>query len=367
MKNIILSISALLLLLGCNKEKSGFTATIDGVVDSTNVYISKLGKNNQPVSLDTVQVIQGGFHFDMEQDEPQQITVIRIDGVPKNLFFVYENEPMNASLYKDSLRSSEVVGGKHNKLLMTYMDTLKSNAMKMREIQIKSREAILDKDNETLLLMKQEEKKLQESDLAFRKKIALNSNSIVGALSLSDLINNKKLNNEEIKSIYDSFSDEVKDHTFGRTINETIAKMTKTDVGATALPFEAPTPEGEMLSLDKAMGKLTLIDFWASWCKPCRMENPNVVSVYNEYKDKGFNIISVSLDKNKSSWERAIEQDNMDWYHVSNLKYWSEPIAKDWGVRSIPATFLIDEKGIILAKNLRGSALRKKVDEFLSN
>jgi len=131
------------------------------------------------------------------------------------------------------------------------------------------------------------------------------------------------------------------------------------------MSFEAPTPEGEMLSLEDAMGKLTLIDFWASWCRPCRMENPNVVSVYNDYKDKGFNIISVSLDKTKKSWEKAIADDNMNWYHVSNLKYWQEPVAVEWGVRSIPATYLIDENGIIVAKNLRGSALRKKVDEIL--
>jgi thiol-disulfide isomerase/thioredoxin len=366
MKNIIFTLFATVILVSCNKDETGFTASIDGVADSTNVYVSKLGKNNQPVPLDTVQVMQGSFSFNMPQEEPQQINMIKIDGVAGNLFFVYEKEPIKATLYKDSLRSSIVTGGKHNKLLMSYMDTLKSNAMKMRDIQLEMRTAMSEQDREKYMSLRDEQKELEEKDLEFRKEVATeNKNSIIAALSLSDLMGGKKIPNTEIKDIYDSFSNEVKDHTLGRLINENIAKMSKTDIGAVAMPFEAPTPEGDRLSLEDAMGKLTLIDFWASWCKPCRMENPNVVSVYNDYKDKGFNIISVSLDKNKSSWEKAIVDDNMDWYHVSNLKYWSEPIAVDWGVRSIPATFLIDEKGVIVAKNLRGAALRQKVDEIL--
>jgi peroxiredoxin len=367
MKNIIFTLFVIVFVISCNKNETGFSATIDGVKDSTNVYVSKLGKNNQPVPLDTVQVMEGKFKFDMPQEEPQQINMIKIDGVASNLFFVYEKEPITAKLYKDSLRSSKIVGGEHNKLLMTYMDSLKSNALKMRNIQIEMRSAMSEQDREQYMSLRDEQKDLEEKDLEFRKKVATeNTNSIIAALSLSDLMGSKKLPNTEVKAIYDSFSNEVKDHTLGRLINENIAKMSKTDIGAKAMSFEAPTPDGDMLSLEDAMGKLTLIDFWASWCKPCRMENPNVVSVYNDYKDQGFNIISISLDKNKSSWEKAIVDDNMDWYHVSNLKYWSEPIALEWGVRSIPATFLIDEEGMIVAKNLRGSALRQKVDEILN-
>lgn len=367
MKRINLSLLVLVILWSCQKDKAGFTATINDVPDQTNVYISKLGKNNQPEPLDTVQVTQGSFKFDMAQKEPQQINMIQIDGVQSNLFFVYENEPISATLYKDSLRSSKIVGGKHNKLLMSYMDSLKNNALKMRQLQIDMRTAMSNEDRVAFATLKEEQENLEKSDLEFRKNIIEeNSNSIIAALSLSDLMGNKKISNVEAQSFYNSFTDEVKDHTLGRLINERIAKMSKTDVGAVAQSFKAPTPDGNILSLEEAMGKLTLIDFWASWCKPCRIENPNVVSVYNDYKDKGFSIISISLDKNKKNWIKAIEDDRMDWYHISNLEYWSEPIAKDWGVRSIPATFLIDEDGVIVAKNLRGGALRMKVDELLN-
>jgi thiol-disulfide isomerase/thioredoxin len=143
--------------------------------------------------------------------------------------------------------------------------------------------------------------------------------------------------------------------------------MSVSDIGAKAPEFSAPTPEGTELALNDALGKYTIIDFWASWCKPCRRENPNVVRVYEKYHDKGLNIISVSLDRQgqESRWKQAIADDKMDWYHVSNLMFWQDPIAKQYNVRSIPATFLLDENGTIIDKNLRGAALEVKIASLL--
>ena len=123
----------------------------------------------------------------------------------------------------------------------------------------------------------------------------------------------------------------------------------------------------EAKKLAVATNKLLLVDFWASWCKPCRIENPNVVNVYNKYHDKGLNIISVSLDKadQKDKWIQAIKDDKMDWFHVSNLQFWQDPIAKQYSVRSIPATFLLDENGMIIDKDLRGAALEAKIATLL--
>jgi len=366
MRGFVFSIFSLLIITSCQNDKADFSAQIDGLPDLTNVYVSKLGKNNQPVPLDTVQIQQGQFQVNIDKGEPQQINMIKIAGVKSNLFFVSEDEPIEATLYRDSLRSSKITGGNHNKLLMTYMDTLKAKSKKMYDLSNDMRQAMMDQDRTSYMSLKKQQENYQKEDIAFRKKIASeNPNSIIAALALSDLMSGKKIPNKEIENIYESFNDVVKDHTLGKLIKENIAKMSKTDIGAKAQSFEAPTPDGDMLSLEDAMGKLTLIDFWASWCKPCRIENPNVVKVFNEYKDDGFSIISVSLDKNERGWKKAIKEDNMDWYHVSNLKFWSEPIAKEWGVRSIPATFLIDEDGIIIAKDLRGDALKQKVKEYL--
>lgn len=124
--------------------------------------------------------------------------------------------------------------------------------------------------------------------------------------------------------------------------------------------------DGKILKLSSLKGKYVLIDFWASWCGPCRMENPNVVRTYNQYKDKGFTIYSVSLDNSKPNWLAAIEKDGLVWpNHVSDLRGWQSAGAALYGVRGIPATFLIDKNGIIIAKNLRGQALERKLSEIL--
>ncbi|MEZ5004253.1 MAG: TlpA disulfide reductase family protein [Chitinophagales bacterium] len=139
-------------------------------------------------------------------------------------------------------------------------------------------------------------------------------------------------------------------------------------IGEVAPDIQQANPKGEIMSLSSLQGKYVLIDFWASWCKPCRIENPNVVRTYNKYKDKGFEIFSVSLDKSSDRWEKAIKDDGLVWdYHVSDLKAWSNEAARTYGVGSIPATFLIDPEGKVIAKNLRGPALENKLVEVLGD
>jgi len=121
-----------------------------------------------------------------------------------------------------------------------------------------------------------------------------------------------------------------------------------------------------MISLKESLGKVTLIDFWASWCGPCRSENPNVVATYNQLHSKGLNIIGVSLDEKLEKWQEAIAKDKITWTQVSNLKGWQDPIAKSYGVMQIPSTFLVDANGTIIAKDLRGDELKKKIQELLS-
>lgn len=137
-------------------------------------------------------------------------------------------------------------------------------------------------------------------------------------------------------------------------------------VGDLAPDLVFPDPNGKTRKLSDLRGKVVLIDFWASWCRPCRMENPNVVKVYNNYKDKGFEVFSVSLDQQKNSWTKAIKDDGLVWEnHVSDLKYWHSEAASIYNVNAIPATFLIDEKGVIVAKNLRGQSLENALAKLL--
>lgn len=137
-------------------------------------------------------------------------------------------------------------------------------------------------------------------------------------------------------------------------------------VGGQAPEITLADTSGNTVPLSSLRGKYVLIDFWASWCGPCRQENPNVVRMYNKFKDKGFTIYSVSLDQAKENWLRAIRNDHLTWTHVSDLKYWQSAAAQLYGVNAIPATFLLDREGKIIAKNLRGAELEQKLEEILS-
>ena len=162
---------------------------------------------------------------------------------------------------------------------------------------------------------------------------------------------------------------EVKQSKYGKLLKAKLDLLATVAVGKLAPNFSAKTPEGNMLSLKDvaAKGKLTLIDFWASWCVPCRKENPNLVKAYEKYHAKGLNIIGFSLDKKSGleAWKKAIIDDNLSWFHVSDLNEWESGTVKTYGITAIPQSILIDSEGKIVAKNLRGEELNKNLQDLL--
>ena len=219
-------------------------------------------------------------------------------------------------------------------------------------------------------------KKMEDFPFEF---VAEHNDNPFSVILLQKLAEAKDADFPRIEASLNSLSDEQKQSVTATMLKTQLnikkaeqAAIGATQIGQVAPAFSAPTPDGKILSLDDVKGKLTLIDFWASWCKPCRRENPNVVKVYNKYHKKGLEIISVSLDGSRSqkdpkaAWIKAIEDDKLTWSHVSNLNYFNDPVAKAYNINSIPATYLLDQDGKIVAKNLRGDALEKKVAEYLN-
>ena len=338
-----------------------------GFSDGTELILFELDDNSKSVPKDTLVVQNNLFSATYPYDEDMPLNYLQVEP-GRNVVFFVENQDLSITLDKDDASNVQVAGGVVNTAYYDYLAATAGFTQQKEALQERIREANQYQDDLLARELNNEVKAIDELRQNYTLEfVSENSNSVFGLMLISELLGSEVINSVQATGYLDALSPKYQEHRMTADIRAQIKAKNANGIGAEALPFEAPTPEGGMLSLEQAMGKYTLIDFWASWCKPCRMENPNVVRAYNKYHERGLNIISVSLDRQgqKDRWLKAIEDDNMDWYHVSNLQFWQEPIARAYGVRSIPQTFLLDENGIVIAKNLRGQALVNTLESLM--
>ncbi|MFY0685573.1 MAG: TlpA family protein disulfide reductase [Cyclobacteriaceae bacterium] len=205
-------------------------------------------------------------------------------------------------------------------------------------------------------------KLMAKHDKGLKQKIWESRESIAGLYGMNYLDLEAEFTFAD--SVASHFNKAYPDHLLTQDLVSRVDNMRVLAVGADAPEILLPTPDGEELALSSLRGKYVLIDFWAAWCKPCRMENPNVLALYKQYGGEEFEILGVSLDRKKEDWVKAIADDGLPWKHVSDLKYFNSEAARIYQINAIPATYLIGPDGKIVAKNLRGATLRAKLQEL---
>ncbi|HLY72217.1 MAG TPA: TlpA disulfide reductase family protein [Puia sp.] len=364
------------LIQGCQSPTSPKTAS--ATTDSTYIITGKISgldtglvylfnRQSDSEKLDSAIIKNGSFTFTGKADSPQFCML----GFQNNghreyqLGFFVQNGHLNISAKKDSLSDADVTGSPAQEEYKNFL-TGKKN--------LEDEEGKLDKVYETLQL--KGDKRGMDSvekfyELLEKKKkdfvkdyVKKNPSSYVSSFAVYQSFS---FNPEaaELDSLYNQLSLSIQQSYFGKKIKDVLDIARKTAVGNRAPEFTQNDASGKSISLASFKGKYVLVDFWASWCGPCRAENPNVVKAYSKYHRKGFDILGVSLDEKKDKWEEAIKKDNLNWSQVSDLQGWKNSVAALYGIQGIPMNFLIDKDGKIVARGLRGEDLDKKLDEML--
>lgn len=359
-------------MFSCSTTPEGFTlnGNLRGEVpDGTQVFLKKIGDNNQPMEVDTAITTNGDFTFTGKSDIPE-LHYLFVEQLPGYTAVILENGEIQFSAQRDSMGFADISGTFQNDTFADYMEQSRKISMQAQSIQKDMQAA----SGEAALALQDEMKELQEEYKTFELDyVKTHPKALISALVLDRAVATKAVGLDEVEEIYNTLSEEIKNSKPGKQILEGIEKLKASEaagknssIGAVAPDFSGPSPDGSELALKDVMGKVTLIDFWAGWCRPCRAENPNIVAVYNKYHDKGLNVLGVSLDRTEEAWKKAIAEDGLVWNHISNIAYFDDQIAKLYNVDAIPAAFLLDENGVIVAKNLRGPELEAKVAELLN-
>ncbi len=366
----VLSLSSLIFLSSCGSSNNQFDLIGNAdVSDGTMIYVLQADQNNQPYIKDSTSVQSNSFKFKGISSTPQ-ISYIQVEGVNGYVLAILENGDIKADIYKDSISKSRVYGTKSNDDFIKYKAETKYLVDIMNNISSDAQSAIMNGDVDTAMeLEKEYNSKEREVMLYEWDFIVDNLDSYMSALLLEVFMIENKVNKDSIIDVYESLSNRIKVSDVGKNIADLLSQFEDPiEVGEIAPDFTAPSIDGPDITLSNELlnNKVTLLDFWAAWCRPCRIENPNLVRLHKKYKNAGFDIIGVSLDRTREQWEQAVIDDNLPWTQVSNLNFWNDPVARRYSIRAIPQSYLLDKDGLVMGKNLRGQELEDRILALLN-
>lgn len=370
MKSFLLATLAATLLFSCKQTNTQKNYTVTGkLLGTTSGEAIVLQKLLMGEKADTAYVTKdGNFTFTGTVDEPTVAAIftkeaIQQDIVPLTLYIEAGNTTISGD--KSAMNIAQVKGGKSNDDLQKFQDIMQNYYKKMKPLgdsmrilyDAKSLTAIQPLQFQYLQYQKQQKAEI----MAFAKA---NNKSYASAF-FSYQFNSYNADLQAAETAYNNLDAIMQQSFFGKKLKGVADALKATGIGGIAPNFTLQTPDNKTVILSSLKGKYVLVDFWASWCGPCRQENPNVVKAFNQFKNKNFTILGVSLDEDKVAWQNAIAKDHLTWTHVSDLQGWKSKVAAQYSVQAIPANFLIDSEGKIIAKDLRGEDLINKLSEVL--
>lgn len=347
-----------------------FNFTITGEVKNLKQsYIYLHHKWNDKDFTDSIKVINGKFAFKGKSPESNMhwINLSKdINAQPNNIFFV-DPGTITIKFNADSIAYANVVAGQTQSDYVSYRTMMANFNVEGQNLATEFNNARANNDQNKMGAIQQQYDLLnQRVKSGLQDFVKTHSKSAVSGFIIYYDFNNQQLFSlQDLETAIGNLDKSVLNSKFGKLANDRLKSMRGSMVGYEATNFTQNDPNGKPVSLKDLKGKYVLVDFWASWCGPCRMENPNVVAAYNKYKDKGFTVLGVSYDSNKDAWIAAVAKDNLTWTQVSDLKGWGNETAKLFNISSIPQNLLLDKNGVIIAKNLRGPALEEKLAEVL--
>lgn len=342
------------------QQKFVISGNLQGLPEGTPVSLSNA---NDPGDTVARGVVKSGGAFELQGSltEPN-LFQLNLDGVQKKSVLFIGNEKISVSGDVAAVQDLSVSGSRVHKDFEEFKTTFNPLFQELTAMNQRiSRTPTLAKSDSA---MKAYQNHIASIQSQVDKYVASHQTSPVApfvVLVTAEMQQDPSL----LEKRYQLLDESVKKGFFGKIVKEQIASTKIGSIGSDAVEFTQTDIDGKAIALSSFRGKYVLVDFWASWCRPCREENPNVVTAFNKYKDRNFTILGVSLDNNKAPWLKAIKSDNLVWTQVSDLKGWSNEVAGKYNVQSIPQNFLIDPSGKIVAKNLRGEELHAKLDELL--
>ncbi|MBO9202971.1 MULTISPECIES: TlpA disulfide reductase family protein [Niastella] len=335
------------------------TAKVAHMTDSV-VYLNygTMGSSK----TDTVKAINGSFSFKGHVEEPVPGFIFTKTYKVKIELFV-TNTPISIVGDVDSMYNTKVTGKGVTQEFEAFSQKLMDN--RKRTIALYQKAYDLKQSGDSVAAKALQAKADSQYNWEFKARIAYPSehpNSYVGAKEL--LAYTSTITLPAAIKVFDKLDPSIKNSNIGKEIAARIDLLSKVEEGKPAQEFTQTTPDGKSVTLSSYKGRYVLIEFWASWCGPCRAENPNLLKQYKLYNSKGFDILSVSLDKDKEPWLKAVEHDALPWTQVSDLKGWNNEVAVLYGIRAVPASFLVDPSGKIVATGLRGETLNQKLESL---